>query len=273
MIVRESTSPPFITDANKNLPVIAWDNVVESGNISASSEFTEFPATNMANPATHLKWSANTGGTVYITVLVPPSILNTPGSVNYFAVAKHNFVGNVCNLYYTAGGSPDPLILIMSTTPTDNSPIIFHFDTRQVVSIVLEVLVSPDVAECAVCSVGQILTLERSVKVDITNIPIKIGTKANIVNGMSEAGNFVGRILRSVYSETHLEFAHFTQSWFKANMVPFAAASKTLPFFLALQPDSYPEDVGYCWLTKDAVPQYNPITQRFNLDLDMRAVV
>jgi uncharacterized protein YfaP (DUF2135 family) len=39
-------------------PLIGWHNVVTSATISADTEDANYPASNLANPATHLEWRA-----------------------------------------------------------------------------------------------------------------------------------------------------------------------------------------------------------------------
>ena len=69
-------------------PVIGWQTVVTPGSVSASSQNPNYPASNLANPATHLGWKAAAApgaGYVYITItnagLLP---------IDYVAIARHN---------------------------------------------------------------------------------------------------------------------------------------------------------------------------------------
>lgn len=281
MIVRESVSPSFIAAGEENLPVIAWNNIVTHDSVNVTSEDADFPKENLENPATHLKWKAaivSPQGAETITVTVPEDDSTFPavtGQVDYLAVAKHNFAGRLLTLSYADAGSPPATFNILTHTPADNAPIVFQFSTRlaSTVRLTIGTIAEAEVAQCAVISAGRLLTLERSVKIDATFPPLLVGIKSNVVNGTSESGNFVGRLLRNLYAEADIQFSYFSNDWFKAEMVPFIASTKLAPFFLALTPDTWPEDVGYCWLIKDAVPQFEPITERFHLTLEMRAIV
>ena len=80
MIIRSG-----VTDLN---PVIGWDSVVTINNITATTEDADFPATNLANPATHLKWKNGANSPPsddYLTV----SGFSAP--VSYVGIAQHNF--------------------------------------------------------------------------------------------------------------------------------------------------------------------------------------
>ena len=67
-------------------PVVGWHNVVTAAGIVADSAEANYPASNLANPATHLEWRAGQAGNQYLTI--------TTGEVDpidYVAVARHNW--------------------------------------------------------------------------------------------------------------------------------------------------------------------------------------
>ncbi|HEY0220024.1 MAG TPA: hypothetical protein VGC26_09720, partial [Afipia sp.] len=54
--------------------------------------------------------------------------------------------------------------------------------------------------------------------------------------------------------ETSVPLSLITPAWYRANMDPFLAAAKETPFFFAWRPNTYPREVGFCWLTDDPMP-------------------
>src|SRR5262249_36635016 len=95
MIVISSSLALSPSAANPlNTPVFGWRSIVTAGNISATSEAAGFPATNVANPSTNLRWVADPGspaGDQYLTIAV-----GDVDPVDYLAVAVHNFgTGNI----------------------------------------------------------------------------------------------------------------------------------------------------------------------------------
>ena len=73
---------------NANNPVIGYQNLVTTGNITSTTADSSFPVTNLANPSTNLKWVgllASPAVDEYITVAV-----NTENDVDYIAIARHN---------------------------------------------------------------------------------------------------------------------------------------------------------------------------------------
>lgn len=279
MIIRETTSPPFLSDYDRTLPLIAYNNVITAENIFTTSEDQNFPATNVANPATHLKWKVRSNSTateaIYFGIPENPTSPPTQGTFDYIAVAGHNFGSLGCTVI--AGiwnnDSPPTATEIVSFAPADDAPFIFQFEARQAAVGGLGVTYNlAGVREAAVIYAGNILTLERGVRADTTHTPINLGRIATAYNGFSESGNFLGRILKNNVNESRAEFMHFTASWYRNNFDPFVSHTQMHPFFFALDPHNNPQDTGFAWITKPIIPEFNPATGRFNATIEMRGI-
>lgn len=92
-----NSSALVLSDDEENLPVIGADNIVTTSNVSADTADADFPVTNLANPATDLRWQGAS--------TVDQSITVTTGTdeIDYLAIAKHNlgsaFVGVTVDAY------------------------------------------------------------------------------------------------------------------------------------------------------------------------------
>lgn len=262
----------FPSDNPSGCPLIGWNNLVTTGNVASTTADADFPVTNLANPATHLKWKGtyNTGDE-YIT------ITGLSGTVSYIGVAKHNWgtLGIPVSVEVQTANSPSDWAEVVSPqTISDDSPIIFRFTPQSTVSarIKLAVTDTSAVPEAAVVYVGELLVLERSIKIGANHTPITYGRRSNIVNGMSESGNFLGRIVLGESRASKAEFEWFTPTFYRSSIDDFLAAAQEVPFFWAWSPDEYPLETGYCWLTNDAEPDVDPVTRRIALTLEMRGV-
>ena len=200
-------------------------------------------------------------------------------TLNYVGLAQHNFgsAGFTLTVYGASSASPADLYAITdSVAVTNDKPIIFQFAEQAPATIYLRIqgLDSPpsQYASCAVMYVGLLLTMERSVRIDVNHTPINLGTVSNVVSGMSESGQFVGRIVRNQYQESKADFYYFTDSWYRDSFDPFVISAVDNPFFIAWAPDDWPEDVGYCWLTKDPKPEMHLPTEAFIVSLEMRGI-
>lgn len=198
-------------------------------------------------------------------------------SIDYLAVAGHNFgtLGCTCSIEITSDTS-SPFTgwseIIAETVITDDEPLIFQFVPQVVNTIRLRIQSSVGGREAAVMYVGSTLTMERGVRVDVPHVPFHLGHRIKTVNGLSENSNFIGRIPRSIMIESKAQFSHITNDFYRTSVDPFIAAARETPFFFAWAPDDYPNDTGYGWLTKDAVPEMNTVTRRFDLSLEMQGL-
>lgn len=72
---------------------IGYDNAVTISNVSADSEQTNYPATNLANPATNLLWKSDSISAQYVTVDV-----DATQNCDYIGIVGHNFGTASCDV-------------------------------------------------------------------------------------------------------------------------------------------------------------------------------
>lgn len=263
-----------VDDIPVGTPWIGYHNLVTTTNIVAVTEDPDFPATNLANPTTHLYWQALTNTSdEYLTVTT-----NYLDDIDYLAVAKHNLgtSGIIVSVEgkIDDGNSPvEPyVVLVQEQLLPDDSPVIFRWTPQPLTHVRLRMQIGDDLPQAAVMYVGKLLVLERSIKIDQDHIPLKYGRRSNIVNGKSESGNFLGRTVLQEYRESTASFAHFTPTFYRTHLDPFIIASKEIPFFFAWHPVTYPLEAGYAWMINDPQPEVSPVTDRIAIELQMRGV-
>lgn len=251
---------------NADNPVIGWHNLVTSGGVTADEEQASYPATNLANPATNLVWKGNITGEQHIAVSV-----TYPDAIDYLAVARHNFASAAIPVSVEGDSGSGFVELVQEVMLPDDGPALFRWDPVSLAAVRLRLQQGDAPPEAAVLYVGKLLILQRRLYVGHT--PIKYGRKTSVTNGMSESGNFLGRIVLGQSLETGVSLQNITPSWYRSNMEPFVSAAREAPFFFAWRPGSYPREVGYAWLNND--PQ--PVNQRPNgmmgVELQMSGVV
>lgn len=245
-------------------PVIGYENLATTDNTVATVENTNYPASNLLNPATNLKWVAEADtafSDIYLTVT-----LDGFSEVDYVGIAGHNFgtVGAIISIEGTTefDSNGDPIWdsaypLSDETILANDRPAIFRF-TRDFlfgvrVRIQYPVLGSGDdliEPEAAVLYVGKLLTLQR--KIYVGHSPISLSRAANVSNGRSESGNFLGRIVLGESNYTSVNLANLTPDWVRNYLDPFLEEAVETPFFFAWRPQSYPTEVGFAWMTDDA---------------------
>jgi hypothetical protein len=163
----------------------------------------------------------------------------------------------------------------MSVVLDDDDPVIFRFDSQDATGVRLKITTSGESAEppeLAVLYVGELLVMERSLRLNTDHVPMIYGRRTNAVNGMSENGQFLGRIVLSEHRESKAQFQWLTDDFYRDTIDEFLDAAQETPFFFAWSPQEYPEEVSYAWLTNNAEPEVDPTTRRVHLDLEMRGI-
>lgn len=228
-------------------PVIGWHDVVTSTGVVADEAAANYPASNLANPATHLEWRGETTDEQYITI--------TTGEVDpidYIAVAKHNWASGEIPVSVEAFIDGDWEEIVEEVMLPDDGPALFRFVSQSLSQIRFRLQSGSEIPKAAVIKCGKLLVLERGVYVGHT--PMPHGIKSSVANGMSETGNFLGRIVLGEWRESVLPLSLLSPDWFRANMKTFLAAAVEDTFFLAWRPQSYPREVGYCWIMENPAP-------------------
>jgi hypothetical protein len=253
-------------------PIVGWHNLVTAANIDSTTEDVDFPVSNLANPATHLKWvGAVSTIDEYLTVTT-----NYVDEIDYLAVAKHNFGTATVTLSVEGklddGNSPaEPYLeLVEEHILADDSPVLFRFDPQILTHVRLRIQQADAVPEAAVVYVGKLLVLPRNIWQGHT--PLKYARKTRIVNGRSESGNFLGRIMLGETRESEAQLSLIDPDTYRSDLEPFIAAAQTQPFFFAWRPATYPREVGYAWMMGDPRPLNAPQHGLTEITLPMQGI-
>jgi len=164
------------------------------------------------------------------------------------------------------------LELTPPTVPANDSPLMFRFDPAAYYQMRLRMQAGSLAPQAAVMYIGELLVCERSIDINVEHVPITYGRRSHIVNGMSQAGQFLGRIVIGEHRATKAEFKWFQDVWWRANFDPFLAAAQDIPFFWAWAPEEYPSECGYVWLTNNAEASVDTVTRRVHTELVMEGV-
>ncbi|MET4634966.1 hypothetical protein [Kaistia defluvii] len=254
---------------NANNPVVGWHNLVTIGNLAASGSAAAYPVLNLANPSTAQaqSWRGSNTAEQYLTVTV-----GTDEFIDYLAVARHNFgsgavVVSVEGMAVEGGSWAE---LASEILPADDSPLLFRFVPQALFQIRLRMQPGAVIPRAAVLYVGKLLVLQRRIYVGHT--PIPFGRESRITTGISESGDFLGRIVLGESLETSVDLQNMTPSWYRAQMDPFIVASKEVPFFFAWRPASYPRETGFAWMTNNPKPSNQRSNGMMQISLSMGGV-
>ncbi len=252
---------------NANNPRIGYDNLLEDGAVVADYEEAENPASNIKTVSTGEYWRSSDNYQVqYLTMTVNPS------TVDYFAIAGHNLAGAELKLQYRMDPGDSWTDVTVPVIPGDNNAIMWLFTA--IVSAPywrLEIEPSEGIApRIAVIYIGEILTLQR--RVYVGHRPVIYARDTNVVSGVSESGQYLGRVVRNQTLEFALTQQNVDAEFYREYVELFVQAAITRPFFAAWRPSTYPLEVGYCWLTRDIVPENQLANGFMRFDIVGRAL-
>jgi hypothetical protein len=248
---------------NLSAPVILWNSLVTADTLTVSSEAEDYPAANLATDSTLEYWRAADASPVAIEVEVAGQQIDALG------IARHNLGSSHATVTVEAlvsvDGGPDEWIALNDPQmPGNNAPILFRFVPlfAQRVRITIEGGTAP--AQAAVLYVGKLLIMPHGISAG--HVPLDQAHTTQVVNGRSERGNFLGRIITGQSAQTSAAFETLPIDWYYAEMEPFIDRGMAGPFFFAWLPQSRPDDIGFAWLNTD--PRPNMGSLYFDVTLD-----
>ena len=253
-------------------PIIGWSNAATISNITVTSENSNYPATNMANPATHLFWQASGDSPAptyqYITVT------GYSDNFDYAAIARHN-LGSLqipIAIGYMDSSSPPVFVeIIGDTLLADDGPALFRFTEQGIGNVTIRLQAGSLAAQIAVVYCGKLLVLPRKVYQGFA--PINYGRVAKVTNGRSEAGQFLGRIVLQEFVKDVMPLSLIDPAYFRDHIADFLVDSKERPFFIAWRPQTYPLEVGYCHMTNDPLPTNEAPHGLIAMQLEMTGII
>ncbi len=239
---------------NADNPIIGYQNQVTASNITATTEDPDFPASNLGNVSTALRWLGEVGSPEadeYITITA-----DTAELCDYIGIARHNFGSAQITVSVEAldeDASPDAWVeIVQEFIPANDQPIIMRFTPQALSQVRIRLQPGNAAPTAAVVYLGALLVLQRRIFVGHT--PINYGRGSKVINARSENGSFLGRIVLNEMTKTTAALQNLTPAWYRTYFDPFVTAARENPFFWAWRPGSYPAECGFAWLTNDPKP-------------------
>jgi len=246
-------SPSLVLSASAaalslNNPTILYRNFITSAGITATSEDTDHPVSNLANPLTFPDaqwWATSTAEHVLVFTISEIEAINGVG------FAGHNLgtaeIGITIEVY-----TDSAWVEVYDGMPANDAPLMFRFDEYSVSSVRITLATGNEAARIACVSIGPLLVVQRRIWMGHT--PITMGVNTTFVNGISMAGDFLGTTVLGEHNSTSIDLKNLEPVWYRTYFDPFVRAARTLPFFFAWRPLHHPTEVGYCWITNNPKP-------------------
>jgi hypothetical protein len=240
-----------VAGVNPNAPLLCFQNYVSATNTSLQPGKSGTFIENLANPSTAFYAQINETDEFYIEV-------ETDGQfVDYVGVARHNLqpgaeirvsivVGGVefNSTDWQAVGSSQAILKTFQSATPDLVRVKFRGQGEFV--------------RIGVLYVGLSTRLQRNIYVGHT--PITYGRNRQTVGGISEAGQYLGEVVRRRTLSTSIDLQNLTADWYRDVLDRWLGQQERTPAFFAWRPFKYPSEVAYVWATGDP----RPTNQRSN---------
>lgn len=256
------------SDVTPDHPIIGYRNIVTTSNVVADGALADYPVTNLANPATHLRWESDDDDLQYLTVAT-----GSADPIDYVGIAKHNFGTAEIEVSIEGDDGDGYDVLAGPVMPGDDSPLLFRFTAGSFTAIRVKLAAGSANPKAAVLMVGKLLVLPRKLWQDHT--PIPFGRRQKVINGRSESGHYLGSIATGSWNEGRIKSSLIDPADYREDIDDWmrAAVFDRQTFFFGWRPQSYPNEVGYCWATNDAQPKNATGHGLIEFDMQIAGVV
>lgn len=244
---------------------IGYENLLERGTVTASSENPAYPVENCFDWLTSDYFRPASGGTVNIDLT-----LENAAAANYLAFYQQDLhaLGGTIKLQFwngTAYVDATPAV-----PPADNAPRMLFFDSVTA-SQWRVVITCASVFNIGVIAFGTYLPLEYGMYTGWT--PPRLGRANELINSVSDAGAFLGRSVISKGISTTLELQYASDAWVRASWLPFMIHAELKPFFWAPNVRDYPTESAFCWVEGEITPPRHTHYGRMGASIKLRGLV
>lgn len=220
-----------------------------TGTVTASTEATGFEANNANNELTWTFWKPT-------AVPATWQLDFTSTDVSYCGVASHNIgsTGGTITLQEWDGAM---WVLLKAHTPTDDSPILFLFDTRTTDR--LRVRITNAIPTIGVIWFGDVTELPR--KCQWTgSLPFNEAVTSVYTGPVSDGGHVLERFATRKAGVCAMEVRNVGETWAAANIPALQGHMGALPIFMADRPEDYPNSVCFGMQSETLIaPRSQPV--------------
>jgi hypothetical protein len=205
-------------------PRIGYHNLFRDGTVTVSSEDANHPKELAFDGLTYDGWRPTSGDEQWIEVENAVA-----EDADYMAVAAHTLAGCTLTPQYSTDGGGSWVDLADPFQPSDNSPIVWEFDTVNAGKYRLLVESAPDVFSLGAIHVGERMTLPRGFPIGWS--PPSLNERTEFSNTMSEGGQILGRSVtrRGVTVDGVAKMV--TMTWAREDWLDFIASAENYGFF------------------------------------------
>ena len=249
-------------------PRIGWQNrarndAIDATKVTVSSEAAEGPRDAPLRPDTAEYWLPASLPATWLVDLVFQYDVDYVGLV-------HTLGSSRCAVL--AETSQDASVwtpIAAETMPATDAPLMLLGTLRSAryLRLTFTGAVPPRIAAVYV---GQALAMMRAIAGGYK--PITMSRETVLVRSLSRGGQFLGQGFRRNGVQGSAAFKYLDAAWVRANFDPFSKSARQYPYFMAWNPQSFPNEVAYVWTDADIVPGYTGVIDQMDVSWSMQGV-
>lgn len=273
IIVPNAYALTLAATTTADYPIVGWENLATVATLQVDEEDPLYPTTNLANPATNQVWKSGSTADQYLTVLFTGSDI-----VDYIAIARHNFGSG--EVQVTVQGLPvggnaavdaDWDELVPAVFLANDRPTLWRFEPAALIGLRLKLEPGSVEPQAAILYCGRLLVFERGVQAGHT--PIPYARQRNVISPRSQSGEYLGRVVLGGGLGSAVSIIKLSPAWYRSTLDPFFEVAAETPFFWAWSPESYPDEVGYVWLSNQPVPTPSDLVGYIDIQMQLEGLI
>lgn len=273
IIVPNAYALTLQAQGSADYPIVGYHNLCTVDTIQVDEEEALYPTSNLANPATNLLWKSGSTADQYLAAL-----FGTTALVDYIAVARHNFGSGQVQVTVQGlpfGGNPavdgDWDELVAANLLANDWPALWRFEPGEYIGVRLKLEPGSVEPQAAVLYCGKLLVFERGVQAGHT--PLPYARRRTVISPRSQSGEYLGRVISGGGLQSSVSIIKLSPAWYRSTLDPFFEVAMEQPFFWGWRPETYPDEMGYAWLTGDPVPNPSDLVGYIDVQLQMEALL
>jgi hypothetical protein len=244
---------------------VCYDNLLERGTVTATSEHADYPVKNCYDGNTADFFRPAASGTVNIDLT-----LANAASANYLAFYAQDLFqngGSIKLQYHNGSGYVDASD---TASPADNSPRVIFFDSKT--ATLWRVVISCSaIFNIGVLAFGAYLPLRYGMYRGWT--PPILARANKLLNNISDSGAFLGRTIISKGSQTSFVLQYASDGWVRDSWLPFMKYAERKPWFWVPHFRKYPTEAAFCQVEGDLTPPQHTHPGFMGCSFQVRALV
>lgn len=243
-------------------PAFLWTSLITAAGISADHADSNYPATNLANPATASLWKSGSTADQDIVFTVSPS-----APIDSVGIARHNWGSGAVGVTILGKTADVGAVFetLLELSPGDDSPILAIFESGYYTQIKISLAPGSVAPQAAVISIGTLLRMTTGIPPG--HMPLFDARDITLLTAQAENGDFLGDVITSQLLSTSVDFKLLDPDWYRTNMRAFMRSRD--PFFFAWSPTSYPLECSYCKFNGSPKPTINQVSGQMDISLPL----